>query len=96
MATRFSFTFRDWTWLCLVMALAIGWGSHFRYTRWLYANRPPGGIVSVDRMLESELKTARALQEQSDKEWEELRRALKKVMTPQQWVELGERLGTTE
>src|ERR1044072_9917155 len=32
------FTIRDWFWLCIVLALAIGWGSHFRYTQWVETN----------------------------------------------------------
>ena len=29
---RLNFTTRDWLWFCVVTALAIGWGTHVRYT----------------------------------------------------------------
>ena len=34
MATRLNFTTRDWMWFCAVLALAFGWGGHFRYSMW--------------------------------------------------------------
>jgi hypothetical protein len=32
---RPTFTLRDWIWFCIVIALAIGWGTHVRYTNHL-------------------------------------------------------------
>lgn len=34
MPAPFKFTTRDWLWFCVVFAVAIGWGTHFRYSRW--------------------------------------------------------------
>ncbi len=52
MAQRLHFTTRDWMWFCVVLVLAVGWGGHFRYSRWLEENlmkaQPPN--VTVEEM----------------------------------------------
>jgi hypothetical protein len=32
---KICFTIRDWFWLCLVLFLAMGWGSHFGYSQFV-------------------------------------------------------------
>src|SRR4051794_41628591 len=67
MARRLSFTIRDWMWLCIVLALAIGWGGQFRYYRWLEENlsrnRPVNATVEEMReALEAERHKNQELQ----------------------------------
>src|SRR5688500_13907165 len=38
MASRFTFSTRDWMWLCVVIAMAIGWSGTFRYAEWVEHN----------------------------------------------------------
>jgi hypothetical protein len=61
MAARIRLTIRDWFWFCVVLALAFGWGGHFRYSAWLeenlIANRSSN--FSYDEQLARELKVAR-------------------------------------
>jgi hypothetical protein len=55
MARRLTFTTRDWMWLCVVFALAIGWGGQFRYYRWLEENlsRDRPANATVEEMQEA-------------------------------------------
>jgi len=53
MSKRFNFTTHDWIWFCVVFALALGWGSHFRYSFWLHENMPPRVVYATNEELAS-------------------------------------------
>jgi hypothetical protein len=46
----FRFTTRDWFWLCVVMALAIGWGTHVRYTASMESPKPYYSSPAEERL----------------------------------------------
>jgi hypothetical protein len=85
MEQRIRFTTRDWLWLCIVLALAFGWGGHYRYSLWLEENlvkdRPAD--VTVEEMrtaLNDERETAAKLRLENAR----LDFAIRNVLTPEQ------------
>ena len=72
-------------WLCVVLALAIGWGGQFRYYRWLEENlsrdRPANATVEEMRVaLDAERQRAQELL----LEKENLEVAIRRVLSPEQ------------
>src|SRR5687768_6843026 len=61
MATRFTFTIRDWFWFSLVLCLAIGWGGHFRYSWWLERN-----VLSQQPEIQNEEQLRKMLSDTAD------------------------------
>jgi hypothetical protein len=70
MLTRFVFTTRDWFWLCIVLALAFGWGVHVRYST-LLEWREKG--LPIQPVSQQELDEQEALAHEHDDRyrWEE-------------------------
>jgi hypothetical protein len=72
-------------WFCVVLVLAVGWGGHFRYSRWLEENlmryRPPDATVE-------EMKVALNDERQEAWKWQQenarLNHAIGKVLTREQ------------
>jgi hypothetical protein len=91
MATRFRLTIRDWFWFCLVLALAFGWGGHFRYSAWLeqhlIANR--SSYFSYDEQLARELKIERAELAQERTYNEAVAYAMRRLLDRDEQQELG-------
>lgn len=69
------FTIRDWLWACVVLSLAFGWGSHFRYTR--YKDTPVTYKLPTDT---SELQQALARMKENKQEEETKYRAITKAL----------------
>jgi hypothetical protein len=89
MDQRIRFTTRDWLWFCVVLALAIGRGGHFRYSLWqeenLMKDRPVD--ITVEEM-RSALDTERVRLEEYRLENARLNHAIRKVLTREQQEEL--------
>ncbi len=72
-------------WFCVVLVLAVGWGGHFRYSRWLEENlmkyRAPDATVE-------EMKVALNDERQEVWKWQQenarLSHAIEKVLTREQ------------
>jgi hypothetical protein len=86
---RLNFTTRDWLWLCVVMALAFGWGSHFRYSEWVeenVVNSPPTVIADHTLMHDRDLAIERLSHMRND--YDSLIYGIVKVLSPEQRKEL--------
>jgi hypothetical protein len=67
---RMNFTTRDWVWFWIVMGLAIGWGTHVRYTAYLEAPYPYSPLLNEKecRMRWQSLSTANSVDLQLHRE----------------------------
>jgi hypothetical protein len=89
MEQRIRFTTRDWLWLCVVLALAFGWGSHFRYTMWFEENLAKDRPIDVTvEQMRNALNDERERMERFRLENARLSYAIRKVLTPEQQADV--------
>jgi len=76
-------------WLCIVLALAIGWGGQFRYYRWLEENlsRDRPANATVEEMRQA-LDDQRHRAERAELENLKLRVAIQKALTIEQQADV--------
>jgi len=95
MPLRFNFSTRDWIWFCIVVALIIGWGSHFRYSWWLedhVVNHPTKVYVS-DKQLTEQLDDAKEQLMQCKERYAALEYAATSIMNADQRKEFAKLVG---
>jgi predicted negative regulator of RcsB-dependent stress response len=89
MATRFTYSTRDWFWLSVVLCLAIGWGTHFQYSRWNERHLTEWQSSSTtDEEFIRQIESERQKSAELDKDNVATIYALMKMLTPEQRQEL--------
>lgn len=84
MKNRFVFTMRDWLWLCIIIALAGGWGTHVRYSYLFERDLPTYDTPPSVASIQTELSTERAARFDTMVRLNSLNRAMQNVLSSEQ------------
>jgi hypothetical protein len=93
MATRFTYSTRDWFWLSLVLCLAIGWGTQYRYSQWIEDNvvksnsNQPGSAHALEEA-QLELGRLRAKEKLTREDMDATDYAIGLILTESQYEQL--------